>query len=284
VSRFSFSNLKFNSQLSDIFTRLWELDVEKCKPDIDYKLDLQGYVTTTKMTGKDWASRHLFTWVKEDKVFAKPTYKAFFALLDNYESDTTKPEEVTPQEEEENWHFIDLVMETSVMKEAHQFLINNNKASADASEFKKTLYKLWFKMYKRLFGDHAVNSCGFEHVFVGETRGHEVTGFHNWIQFYLQEKKGRVDYRGYFRRGTTEEFEKSPRIMTLQFIWNRSSAKPIGSSFIGTSPEFEMALYTVMFLMNEEDVLVKIKKYDVELICHKHGQGIGTAFPMSKSD
>ena len=27
------------------------------------------------MTGKDWASRHLFTWVKEDKVFAKPTYK-----------------------------------------------------------------------------------------------------------------------------------------------------------------------------------------------------------------
>lgn len=82
----------------------------------------------------------------------------------------------------------------------------------------------------------------------------------------------------------TEEFEKSPRIMTLQFIWNRSSAKPIGSSFIGTSPELEMALYTIMFLMNEEDVLVKIKVYDVELVCHKHGQGIGTAFPMSKSD
>ena len=46
------------------------------------------------------------------------------------------------------------------------------------------------------------NSCGFEHVFVGETREHDVTGFHNWIQFYLQEKAGRLDYRGYFRRGT----------------------------------------------------------------------------------
>ena len=42
------------------------------------------------------------------------------------------------------------------------------------------------------------DSSGFEHVFVGETRGDgEVIGFHNWIQFYLQEKAGHVDYQGY---------------------------------------------------------------------------------------
>ena len=43
------------------------------------------------------------------------------------------------------------------------------------------------------------DSSGFEHVFVGESRDKEVIGFHNWIQFYLQEKLGNVDYQGYIR-------------------------------------------------------------------------------------
>jgi len=78
--------------------------------------------------------------------------------------------------------------------------------------------------------------------------------------------------------------ESSPRLITLQFTWSKGSGKPIGSSFIGTSPEFELALYTTMFLMNREQALVHIKYYDVELKCHRHGRGIGSAFPMSKSD
>lgn len=42
------------------------------------------------------------------------------------------------------------------------------------------------------------DSSGFEHVFVGETRGgRTVIGFHNWIQLYLQEKLGHIDYKGY---------------------------------------------------------------------------------------
>lgn len=44
----------------------------------------------------------------------------------------------------------------------------------------------------------SLDSSGFEHVFVGETKsGTEIVGFHNWIQFYLQEKNGTLDYKGY---------------------------------------------------------------------------------------
>ena len=50
----------------------------------------------------------------------------------------------------------------------------------------------------RTRGSRALDSSAFEHVFVGETRGaKDVIGFHNWIQFYLQEKAGNVDYQGY---------------------------------------------------------------------------------------
>ena len=54
------------------------------------------------------------------------------------------------------------------------------------------------QLYRRTGDTKECDSSGFEHVFVGETRGEkEVIGFHNWIQFYLQEKAGHVDYQGY---------------------------------------------------------------------------------------
>lgn len=46
------------------------------------------------------------------------------------------------------------------------------------------------------------DSSSFEHVFVGEGRDDKFIGLHNWIQFYLQEKAGNIDYHGYFRHST----------------------------------------------------------------------------------
>ena len=71
--------------------------------------------------------------------------------------------------------------------------------------------------------------------------------------------------------------------MTLQFFWHKSQAKPIGSSFIGTSPEFEMALYTLVFLRDKgEKVPIQMAEYEVEIHCFPHGKGIGTCYPVSK--
>lgn len=48
---------------------------------------------------------------------------------------------------------------------------------------------------------YSEDSCGFEHVFVGETKnGKKIMGLHNWVQFYLQEKHGHVDYKGFKAR------------------------------------------------------------------------------------
>ncbi len=87
---------------------------------------------------------------------------------------------------------------SQVMNAAHEYLVTKRKADQDIWKFKHQLYDLWFKLYRRTRGSRALDSSGFEHVFVGETRDKtDVLGFHNWIQFYLQEKAGNVDYQGY---------------------------------------------------------------------------------------
>ncbi len=53
-----------------------------------------------------------------------------------------------------------------------------------------------------------------------QVKNGEVSGFHNWIMFYLEEKKGNVDYRGYIKpksRDATAEANDDDRILTLQF-------------------------------------------------------------------
>lgn len=63
-------------------------------------------------------------------------------------------------------------------------------------------WRKWFAAHINVVFFHdREDSCGFEHVFVGETKnGQEVMGLHNWIQFYLQEKHNHVDYKGYKAR------------------------------------------------------------------------------------
>ena len=69
--------------------------------------------------------------------------------------------------------------------------------SSDPHAFRELLYKLWFEGYSRKSRYNETDSCGFEHVLVGEIRRSQVIGFHNWIQFYLQETNNLLDYQGY---------------------------------------------------------------------------------------
>jgi hypothetical protein len=53
-----------------------------------------------------------------------------------------------------------------------------------------------------------------------QVKNEKVSGFHNWIMFWLEEKRGNIDYRGYIKprsRSSNAETNDDDRILTLQF-------------------------------------------------------------------
>ncbi|CAL8400383.1 unnamed protein product [Boreogadus saida] len=269
-------------ELSSMAQALWDNDVNRLQPGKDYRISLQGKAGEMAVLNddNDGAGYPLFTFVDEN-IFKKETFLAFISLLDNYVSATGEPEIVTPEEEAENHKFLDSLVQTPTMKIAHKYLVDKKLSPENETDFKKQLYTIWFELYARK-GASRPDSSGFEHVFVGETRrGRTVIGFHNWIQLYLQEKLGHIDYKGYSVNANSPQPDENKHIMALQFSW-KEGFKPKGSIFIGVSPEFEFALYTLCFLSSpSERVKVQFSLYDVEIVCVHHNQKhIGTTYPM----
>ncbi len=71
-------------------------------------------------------------------------------------------------------------------------------------------------------------------------------------------------------------------MLSVQFSWN-GQLKDISSMFIGTSPEFEFALYTLCFLAGQEENVVQVGDYEVNIkayrIKSKYGDKVGSAYP-----
>ena len=82
--------------------------------------------------------------------------------------------------------------------------------------------------------------------------------------------------------GQQEEADANERVLTVQFTWN-GQQKDVSSMFIGTSPEFEMALYTLCFLAGQEENVMQLGDYEVKIkvyrIKSKYGDKVGSAFP-----
>ncbi|XP_039046790.1 poly(U)-specific endoribonuclease-B-like isoform X2 [Hibiscus syriacus] len=267
------------SDLSQACNRLWQLDLNRLEPEKDYQIDC-GEEKKVHQKG-DMAEDSLFYSLSED-IFRRPTFSRFCALLDNYNPNVGCKEVVTIEEIQEQTAFIEEISRTAPIKYLYMYLSFKGIVSENYQDFKRMLTKLWFDLYGR--GGTSGSSSAFEHVFVGEIKqcgGEEVTGFHNWLQFYQEEAKGRVDYQGYIlprRRGETPDSET--QLLTIQFQWN-GVLKAVSTTLIGVSPEFEIALYTLCFFGGEKDNHVQLGPYSVNIKCYRFGDKISSVFPIA---
>ena len=76
---------------------------------------------------------------------------------------------------EEEWAFIDAIIETKVMKKTMNFLSSKGKIKDEVS-FRKFLHTMWFSLYPRDHRRKVDSSCAFEHVFLGEVKRGKIIG------------------------------------------------------------------------------------------------------------
>ncbi|KAK2862226.1 hypothetical protein Q5P01_001759 [Channa striata] len=231
-----------DAEIKAVSETLYTLDSNKATAS-QLNIDPQALVSNSQTNSQtDLSSRPLFRYLDEKDLFSRPTYAALLALLDNYHRITGQAEDFNPQQLAEQETFIrETMSNTKLGRELFAFLYSKGLYASE-EEFLQDLKMMWFGLYSR--SNNKNDSSGFEHVFAGEVKGGKVSGFHNWIQFYLLEKKGQLNYYSHNFNGPWTTY---PDVLGMQFIWD-GYFKQVGSSVIGSSPEFDFAIYSLCYI------------------------------------
>ncbi|XP_075973577.1 uncharacterized protein LOC142974889 [Anticarsia gemmatalis] len=232
---------------------------------------------TTSQSSQDKAPLPLLTVSPE--AWNIPTIQKFVPLLDNYERDVTVNEHVTPQERIEENAFMDAIMSTTVMRHLMTFLKNKGYVTPDPKQQRDFVKQMWFNLYSR--GKGKIGSSGFEHTFVSELKNGGVSGLHNWVYFSREEAANRANYLGWMKH-----VELGDKGAVLKYHFSQQGVdKPVNTMFLGTSPELEMALYTLCYVTRvDNDCKLKLSNNDVNIVTYNYRYRsknlVGSAFPQ----
>ncbi|XP_030634439.1 poly(U)-specific endoribonuclease-like [Chanos chanos] len=231
-----------DADIKALSEKLYSLDYNKATA-FEVTISPQRLISSSQTSGQiDYSSSPLFQYVDEATLFSKPTYKALINLLDNYQRTTGVTESFSSQQLSEQDTFLrEAISYTTVGKELYAFL-NSKGVYSTETDFIYDLKMMWFGLYSRYNGK--MDSSGFEHIFAGEIKGGKVSGFHNWVQFYLLEKRGLLNYYSHSFNGPWTSY---PDVLGMQFNWD-GYYKSVGSAIIGASPEFDLAMYSLCYI------------------------------------
>ncbi|XP_049877824.1 endoribonuclease CG2145-like [Pectinophora gossypiella] len=206
------------------------------------QVNLQG--KTSPMSKNDEAQSNLLS--VPENVWSGPTIRPFVALFDNYHKNVIRPEFVTPNEETEQTTFINTILATGPIRSLMTFL--TSKGLTQLNEYPEQvelLKKIWFTKYARHWTGLCKCSCAFENVFMAELKGNEVLGLHSWLFFAKREQDHKANYLGYINK---LDFPGKGMILKQHSVLSETKDAPEINMFVGTSPELEMALYTLCWM------------------------------------
>ncbi|KAL0487595.1 poly(U)-specific endoribonuclease [Acrasis kona] len=202
------------------------------------------------------------------------SYKLIYDLFDNYNSDDTKPEINTKQENQEILDLLNHAVDSGPVRKAASYLNKKYSKSnvieaedrdsfTDRIKFRNKIKKIWFDQYD--WGQMRSLS-GFEHTFVGERRNNQVTGYHFWYKYLVDDSKDNalgsdcIDFNRRLDDASTDDF------ISISFSQlfdtdgdgvlerngdDQSGTKSMGSFFVGCSAECVIAMGLIAYYENK---------------------------------
>ncbi|TGZ66303.1 hypothetical protein CRM22_005407 [Opisthorchis felineus] len=121
--------------------------------------------------------------------------------------------------------------------------------------------RLWFRLERY--------QSGLENTFVGHMQHDDLPN--NWIQLGCLEARKKLNYLGYI----TKLCGDPPLLATVVFDIVDETPVPCNTTIlIGTSPQFELAMYTILYLTGDQEMTVQLGSCRVTASCELSSNGI----------
>ncbi|XP_067659982.1 uridylate-specific endoribonuclease-like [Haliotis asinina] len=249
-----------------IADKLWKIDVHRFEPD---EITV-NYGSRTAVNGTfSQSAQPFFTKVDESR-FTHPTYKTFIALMNSYDPPLDHTNSGVQADQSLVDAFLDSLFTSEVTRTAHAHLLENTYFSGNLSDYRRTVTHLWFKPYTS--SGSTSNVTGFQMMVMGKEGGSNLIGPHNWVRFYLEEKTGRIRYRGYTK--------KTDFLVEAVFTMPSYTSSAATSFFLGSSPIFDINLSTICALSNTTGTCsYKIDNTSLSVVTHRQGIVVTNSYP-----
>ena len=103
------------------------------------------------------------------------------------------------------------------------------------------------------------------HKTIRKEKKYKVSGYHNWIKYYYDERYNNVDYNGIIKSNSVV----NNYLSTIKYRWGKN-LKPIGGFLVGVSPEFDFAIATLGLFSNQKDIRITIDNKIIGLKTYKN--------------
>ncbi|MEC5230028.1 hypothetical protein [Bacillus inaquosorum] len=279
----------------DLYQQVWDEDIlngNGIKPVLKAEdgKEEEGYIVVDDKETTD-QNHQIFpeVHIPKDK---KVSYDLVAKLFNNYTLNPRSGEDNILSEGEEVEEFLNFAINSAPMKLVRRIIEERGRIKFSDSKWFTYLYTVWFRQYPSDRG-RGRDLSGFEHLFIGESKGTKLSGHHFWYTYYLADQASSdtiylgPDYKNCENPESPAVVTISYKMAAMDFVKEKyvQLYKEIGGFFVGLSAEGLMAIGTLRFTHQAfapKDAYINNNHYRLELYRSEGGGGesLRTFFPV----